>query len=54
MSADPSNSPESRSASAQPSNTSEAAFADLEMPDLTLRGLMSHFGPGVILMMTGI
>ncbi len=30
------------------------AFADLEMPDLTLRGLMSHFGPGVILMMTGI
>ena len=24
------------------------------MPDLTLRGLMSHFGPGVILMMTGI
>lgn len=32
----------------------EEAFADLEMPDLTLRGLMSHFGPGVILMMTGI
>lgn len=32
----------------------EEAFADLQMPDLTLRGLMSHFGPGVILMMTGI
>jgi Mn2+/Fe2+ NRAMP family transporter len=32
----------------------EAAFADLEPPDLTLRGLMGHFGPGVILMMTGI
>jgi len=30
------------------------AFDDLEMPDLTLRGLMSHFGPGIILMMTGI
>jgi Mn2+/Fe2+ NRAMP family transporter len=30
------------------------AFADLEQPDLTLRGLMSHFGPGIILMMTGI
>jgi Mn2+/Fe2+ NRAMP family transporter len=30
------------------------AFEDLEMPDLTLRGLMSHFGPGVVLMMTGI
>ena len=30
------------------------AFSDLEMPDLTLRGLASHFGPGVILMMTGI
>jgi Mn2+/Fe2+ NRAMP family transporter len=29
-------------------------FADLEMPDLTLRGLFGHFGPGVILMMTGI
>ena len=29
-------------------------FSDLEMPDLTLRGLMGHFGPGVILMMTGI
>ena len=32
----------------------EDAFADLEMPDFTLKGLMSHFGPGVILMMTGI
>jgi Mn2+/Fe2+ NRAMP family transporter len=30
------------------------AFADLEMPDLTLKGLAGHFGPGVILMMTGI
>jgi Mn2+/Fe2+ NRAMP family transporter len=30
------------------------AFADLETPDMTIRGLMSHFGPGVILMMTGI
>ncbi len=30
------------------------AFADLELPDLTLKGLMSHFGPGIILMMTGI
>ncbi len=30
------------------------AFGDLEMPDLTLKGLMSHFGPGIILMMTGI
>ncbi len=32
----------------------EDAFADLEMPDLTLKGMMSHFGPGIILMMTGI
>ena len=30
------------------------AFADLELPDLTLKGLLSHFGPGIILMMTGI
>ena len=29
-------------------------FSDLETPDITLRGLMNHFGPGVILMMTGI
>jgi Mn2+/Fe2+ NRAMP family transporter len=38
-------------------STSPAAdepFSDLEMPDLTLKGLMSHFGPGIILMMTGI
>ena len=32
----------------------ESAFRDLEMPDLTLKGLMRHFGPGIILMMTGI
>ena len=29
------------------------AFADLELPDLTAKGLTSHFGPGIILMMTG-
>jgi Mn2+/Fe2+ NRAMP family transporter len=32
----------------------EAAFDDLEMPDMTPKGLISHFGPGIILMMTGI
>ena len=32
----------------------ESRFSDLEMPDLTPRGLISHFGPGIILMMTGI
>ena len=32
----------------------DESFSDLEMPDLTLKGLMSHFGPGIILMMTGI
>ena len=31
----------------------EAAFDDLEMPDMTPKGLISHFGPGIILMMTG-
>ena len=36
------------------STAADDAFDDLEMPDLTLRGLMGHFGPGVILMMTGI
>ena len=29
-------------------------FSDLRIPDISLRGLMSNFGPGVILMMTGI
>jgi Mn2+/Fe2+ NRAMP family transporter len=38
----------------EPLDEATEAFADLEMPDLTLRGLMSHFGPGVVLMMTGI
>jgi Mn2+/Fe2+ NRAMP family transporter len=32
----------------------DATFSDLVMPDMTLKGLLSHFGPGVILMMTGI
>ena len=36
-----------------PGNAGEA-FSDLEMPDLTPRGLLGHFGPGFILMMTGI
>ena len=36
------------------SSNEESSFADLELPDLTLKGLLSHFGPGVILMMTGI
>ena len=36
-----------------PGNAGEE-FSELEMPDLTLRGLLGHFGPGVILMMTGI
>jgi Mn2+/Fe2+ NRAMP family transporter len=47
MSADSTDSPHD-------AESAEAAFSDLELPDLTLRGLMSHFGPGVILMMTGI
>ncbi len=37
-----------------PDARNETAFSDLEMPDMTLRGLLGHFGPGVILMMTGI
>jgi len=43
-----------------PSGSSETlpnaadAFSDLEIPDMTPKGLMGHFGPGLILMMTGI
>ncbi len=38
-----------------PSNPStDDAFSDLEAPDMTPRGLIGHFGPGLILMMTGI
>ena len=47
MATDPSGSPETLS-------DTDEAFSDLEMPDMTLKGLMSHFGPGIILMMTGI
>ena len=36
------------------SPSANEAFSDLAMPDLTPRGLMNHFGPGIILMMTGI
>ena len=43
----PSSSPETLPAA-------DEAFSDLEMPDMTLKGLLSHFGPGIILMMTGI
>ena len=42
-----------RTGSLQDSSATDA-FNDLEMPDLTLKGLLSHFGPGIILMMTGI
>jgi Mn2+/Fe2+ NRAMP family transporter len=31
-----------------------ATFDDLELPDMRFRSLLWHFGPGVILMMTGI
>ena len=33
---------------------SASAFDDLKMPDLSIRGMSRHFGPGLILMMTGI
>ena len=32
----------------------QSDWQDLELPDMRLRGLLRHFGPGVILMMTGI
>jgi len=47
MDSDPSNPPETLPAT-------DEAFSDLEMPDMTPKGLMGHFGPGLILMMTGI
>ncbi len=42
------------SSSSHTTPDSDDTFSDLELPDLTPRGLMGHFGPGVILMMTGI
>ncbi len=37
------------------SSTPESSeFDDLELPDRSVRGLLRHFGPGIILMMTGI
>ena len=53
MDSDPSSSPQTLPDSPTLS-TSDEEFSDLEMPDLTFKGLMSHFGPGIILMMTGI
>ncbi len=47
MASDPTDSPST-------STNLDQSFSDLEPPDLSLRGLMGHFGPGVILMMTGI
>ena len=47
MAYDPSDSPETLP-------PADDAFSDLEMPDMTPKGLMGHFGPGLILMMTGI
>ena len=41
-------------ANPNPTPSTEDSFADLELPDLTFKGLASHFGPGLILMMTGI
>ena len=41
-------------ASPDPTPRTDDSFADLELPDLTFKGLTSHFGPGLILMMTGI
>ncbi|MYI21783.1 MAG: divalent metal cation transporter, partial [Gammaproteobacteria bacterium] len=35
-----------------PADSSE--FDQLELPDRSARGLLRHFGPGIILMMTGI
>ena len=36
------------------SRDSLAEFENLELPSLSPRGLLRHFGPGMILMMTGI
>ena len=34
--------------------TSEESLAALELPDMSFGKMISHFGPGIILMMTGI
>ncbi|MCH8287419.1 divalent metal cation transporter, partial [candidate division KSB1 bacterium] len=35
-------------------NTGADQLQNLELPDMSLKKLFSHFGPGIILMMTGI
>ena len=35
-------------------NTGADQLRNLELPDMSLKKLFSHFGPGIILMMTGI
>ena len=60
MSVDPTGSADRGSPTPESVGTSAASrllhadFSDLEMPDIPLRGLMGHFDPGVILIMTGI
>ena len=42
------------SASARPGSAASDALSRLPLPDTNPRGLLRHFGPGLILMMTGI
>ena len=37
-----------------PPSEKDNPWADLELPERSLRGLARHFGPGMMLMMTGI
>ena len=45
---------QSSASDALESQTGEDALSSLELPDMSFRKIMSHFGPGIILMMTGI
>jgi len=38
----------------QPSQTGEEVLKSLELPDMSFKKMAGHFGPGIILMMTGI
>ena len=44
----------SASTKAQELPTGEATLSSLELPDMSFKKMMGHFGPGMILMMTGI
>ncbi|MDP6651721.1 MAG: hypothetical protein QGF90_06385, partial [Gammaproteobacteria bacterium] len=48
------NNNENTTTNTQELQSAEQELASLELPDMSFKKIMGHFGPGIILMMTGI